>query len=400
MRRTSSMHIFKTVQLLVLCSLVLMSCESDPGSAGSNAELRSTLNIPPHLPLPAIPPFNEPTQEKVRLGRHLFYDKRLSANRTQSCASCHVQSLAFTDGLARSIGSTGQPHFRNAQSLANAMYNASLTWSNDGFLWLEDQIEVPLVGDNPIELGITDSVRDEVLERFVSDPLYQELFAAAFPEDSTVSLQKIIFGLATFCRTIVSGQSAYDRFLQGDVNALDAEQKTGLRLFNSEKFECFHCHSGVNLTVSHKDGSTDLSTLRFSFFNNGLYNIGGNGSYPRIDQGLFDLTGRPPDKGLFRPQSLRNVELTGPYMHDGSIGSLEEVVQHYARGGRVITSGPNAGDGRISPLKSGLIRGFRLEPGETEALVAFLRSLTDWELLNDPRLSDPFLETNPATNNE
>jgi cytochrome c peroxidase len=389
----------KLIFVIFIIALEVSGCGSNSGNVNErgNQELRSVLQVPPHLPMPAIPSFNPPTAEKIELGRFLFYDKKLSANQTQSCASCHEQALAFTDGKQRAVGSTGQVHFRNSQSLANAMYNSSFTWANNGFLWLEDQIIVPLVGDNPVELGITDSVRPEVLQRFANDPLYQELFAKAFPADSTVSLQKIIFALASFCRTIVSGQTPYDRFLQGDETALDEQQKLGLQLFNGEKFECFHCHSGINLTVSHKDGNADPAGVTFSFFNNGLYNLDGQGSYPRSDQGLYDLTGRPSDRGSFRPQSLRNVELTAPYMHDGSIETLEDVIRHYARGGRLISSGPNAGDGKLSPLKSGLIRGFALNPGEMEAVVAFLRSLTDWELLNNPRLSNPF--TNPETIN-
>ncbi|MFN8391824.1 MAG: di-heme enzyme [Bdellovibrionota bacterium] len=342
------------------------------------------------MAVPAIPDFNPPTAEKIELGRYLFYDKRLSANEMQSCASCHQQSLAFTDGRVRSVGSTGQVHRRNAQALGNAVYHATLTWSNKSFLWLEDQIEIPLLSDNPIELGVTDSERATVIARFSSDESYRSLFAAAYDGSNEVTVNKIIFALASFCRTLISGNSSYDRFLRGDDSALTEQQKRGFALFNGERFECFHCHSGINFSSSYRDSNSDPIAFARPFFNNGLYNVGGNGSYPLTDQGLYDLTLDPNDRGLFRPQSLRNVELTAPYMHDGSIATLRDVVEHYARGGRIISEGPNAGDGRLSPLKSGLIRGFQASEEEKEDVVAFLRSLTDWDFVSEPRHSNPF----------
>ncbi|MCB0323277.1 MAG: di-heme enzyme [Bdellovibrionales bacterium] len=387
--------IFGRWGLILALAIVAGSGCGGGGGDGSGAldetAVRQLLRIPAHMAVPAVPEFNPITAEKIELGRHLFYDKRLSANGTQSCESCHHQSLAFTDGAVRSVGSTGVVHPRNSQGLGNAMYNASFTWSNDTFVWLEDQIVVPIISDNPVELGVTDNVRAEVLSRFETDPLYQSLFAAAFPnDDAGVTLNKIIFALTSFCRALVTSNSPYDRLLAGEDSALTARQLDGLRLFNSERFECFHCHSGINLTVSYRDFNSDPETVTFPFFNNGLYNIGGSGDYPIHDQGLFNLTADPADRGLFRPQSLRNVAVTAPYMHDGSIATLEEVIRHYARGGRLIENGPNAGDGRLNPLKSGLIRGFQATDEEVAAVVAFLKSLTDETFLTDPRFSNPF----------
>lgn len=376
--------------IVVILASVLCGCGSgDPGTT-SGGDLRTLLRVPEHMAVPAIPDFNPPTAEKIELGRYLFYDKRLSANEMQSCASCHQQSLAFTDGRVRSVGSTGQVHRRNAQALGNAVYHATLTWSNKSFLWLEDQIEIPLLSDNPIELGVTDSERATVIARFSSDESYRSLFAAAYDGSNEVTVNKIIFALASFCRTLISGNSSYDRFLRGDDSALTEQQKRGFALFNGERFECFHCHSGINFSSSYRDSNSDPIAFARPFFNNGLYNVGGNGSYPLTDQGLYDLTLDPNDRGLFRPQSLRNVELTAPYMHDGSIATLRDVVEHYARGGRIISEGPNAGDGRLSPLKSGLIRGFQASEEEKEDVVAFLRSLTDWDFVSEPRHSNPF----------
>ncbi len=382
---------FGRYSFLIGTILLFTSCGGSGGAGGSSDDLRSLLGVPEHMEIPPIPEFNPPTAEKIELGRHLFYDKRLSANTEQSCASCHKQSDAFSDGLIRAIGSTGQTHPRNSQGLANASYHATLTWSNNAFIWLEDQIEIPLLSDNPIELGVTDTVREEVIERFSSDATYQNLFSAAFDGSSDVTINKIIFALASFCRTIISGNSPYDRYVQGDKTALTAQQIRGLQLFNGEKFECFHCHSGINFSASYRDNNSGDKFAR-PFFNNGLYNINGDGSYPVIDQGLYNLTLNPEHKGLFRPQSLRNVELTAPYMHDGSIATLKEVVEHYARGGRLITSGPNAGDGRLSPLKSGLVRGFQATEEEKEDIIAFLRSLTDTDLVSNPKFASPFVD--------
>lgn len=382
------------IGFLAVLILLLAACKESSTTvtvSQSEAELRTLLKVPDHFALPVIPEFNRPTQAKITLGRHLFYDKRLSANETQSCESCHLQAMAFADGVTLPAGSTGQRLFRNSQGLANAMYHASLTWANDGLPHLEDQLVIPLRSDNPIELGINENNIDEIVSRFETDPLYIQLFADAFPEsEGGVTLNKIIFALASFCRTIISGNSAYDRFLQGDTGALTDQQLAGFRLFNGERFECFHCHSGTHFTTSYQDNNSDLASVQFQFFNNGLYNVDGEGSYPEIDQGLFDLTGDPRHRGFFRPQSLRNVALTAPYMHDGSIATLREVVEHYARGGRLIESGPNAGDGRTSPLKSGLISGFQATDDEIDAVVAFLESLSDQDLVTNHALSNPF----------
>ena len=281
---------------------------------------------------------------------------------------------------------------RNSQGLANIAYASTLTWANNGLLELEDQLQVPIRADDPIELGVTDGVVDEVLARFDEDPLYQDLFAAAFPDsESGATINKVVFALASFCRSMISGASPYDRFLAGDRDALTPQQQRGMSLFNSERLECFHCHNGSNLSLAYRDArSDDQGTTQYPFFNNGLYDLDGEGSYPPGNQGLFELTLDPRHRGLFRPPLLRNVALTAPYMHDGSIETLEDVVRHYASGGRLIEEGPLAGDGRLSPLKSGLIRGFEITDEEVDDVVAFLESFTDDEFVNDPAYANPF----------
>jgi len=378
-----------------LLALALGACGGDEITPDSRA-LRELLGLPPGLELPAVPEFNPLTREKIDLGRHLFYDRRLSGNQTQACAGCHFQRLAFADDKKTPEGSTGHILVRNSQGLANVAYFSSLTWANNGLLELEDQLQVPIRNDNPVELGVSDGLQDEVLARFDDDPEYAAMFQAAFPESTSgATINKIVFALASFCRTMISGNAPYDRYVAGDKSALTDSQRRGLALFNGERFECFHCHTGVNLTVSYRDANTTPGTIRYPFFNNGLYNVGGDGSYPAHDQGLYDLTLDPADRGLFRPPSLRNIAITAPYMHDGSLPTLRDVVKHYAAGGTVTSSGAFAGDGRLSPLKSGLVRGFRATEQEVEDLLSFLESLTDQTFIENPALASPFPEPSP-----
>jgi len=373
---------------LAVSVLVLAACA---GTDETEQEMRSILGLPDHFELPAIPEFNPPTRAKIELGRHLFYDRRLSGNQTQSCADCHHQDLAFADGMARPTGSTGTVLARNSQGLANVAYNGSLTWANDGLLVLEDQLQVPIRADDPVELGVTDAVVDEVLARLDADPDYARMFMEAFPDsESGATINKIVFALASFCRSLISGDSPYDRYVAGDRGALTDQQKLGMSLFSGERFECFHCHGGTFATASYRDEHIDDDNDRLVFFNNGLYNVDGQGSYPAHDQGLYEATLDPDHRGLFRPPSLRNIALTAPYMHDGSIAMLRDVVEHYAAGGRVIADGPFAGDGRVSPLKSGLVRGFQATDEEIDAVVAFLESMTDPKFVTNPAFSSPF----------
>ncbi|GAA0818546.1 di-heme enzyme [Colwellia asteriadis] len=389
---------FLLIPSLLFTSLLVTGCKVSSSTTIASTEteqdLRSLLALPEHMPLPAIPDFNPLTPEKITLGRFLFYDTKLSANQTQSCGSCHFQSDAFADGIATPIGSTGHALVRNSQGLSNVAYNATFTWSNDTFFELEDQLNVPIRADDPIELGVTDAELETVLNRFNSDEKYQQLFSAAFPEsDSGASINKIIFSLASFVRTMISANSSYDKYLLGDKSALTPQQKQGFSLFNGEKFECFHCHTGINFTVSYKDANSINDAILFPFFNNGLYNVNSDGSYPESDQGIFDLSSDPADKGKFRPPSLRNIELTAPYMHDGSINTLREVVEHYARGGRLTPEGlDNAGDGKNNPYKSALITGFSATEEEIDAVVAFLESLTDYDFIHNEKFSNPHEE--------
>lgn len=342
------------------------------------------------IALPIEPADNPMTEAKFQLGRHLFYDQRLSGNGSQSCASCHHQDKAFSDGLIVAIGSTGDAHPRNSQSLTNIAYNATLTWANPVLLSIESQMQVPLFSEDPIEQGIDESTEDAVLQRIVDEPRYTDLFAAAFPnQGSPVRFDNIIKAIGSFVRGLTSFNSPYDRYVLGDSGAISASAKRGEALFFSEDLECFHCHGGYNFSDSTVDRS--IAFVERPFHNTGLYNIGGNGDFPADNQGALEVTGDPSDMGTFRAPTLRNIELTAPYMHDGSITTLAAVVDFYAAGGRNIVSGPYAGDGRLNPFKDSFINGFALSAQDKTDLIAFLHSLTDTEFVTSPRLRNPWL---------
>ena len=256
-------------------------------------------HLPANLPLPVVPAENPMTEAKFQLGRHLFYDSRLSGNATQSCASCHVQAFAFTDGARRSTGSTGDRHPRNAQTLTNAAYNATLTWANPILTEIEKQVQIPMFGEFPVELGITGK-EEEVLARFMADARYREMFAQTFPHDTEpVSWKNIVYALASFTRGLTSFDSPYDRFIAGDATAMSASAQRGMAMFLSEQLECHHCHTGFNFTASTV--TTNTTFAERPFFNTGLYNLDGKGTYPPDNQGIKEVTNDPNDMGRFRP---------------------------------------------------------------------------------------------------
>lgn len=339
-------------------------------------------------PKPVVPDANPMSAAKVELGRSLFYDTRLSGNKTMSCGTCHIQALAFTDGKAVSVGSTGEMHPRGAMSLVNVAYASRLTWANPLLASLEDQILTPLLGDNPVEMGMGGR-EAEIGALLESAEHYRALAKIAFPHDENPnSLLNAVRAIAAFVRSIVSYNAPYDRYLAGDADALSASAEKGLELFFSERLECFHCHGGFNFTDSTTHADSVIEQV--GFHNNGLYNIDGSGAYPDDNTGLFDMTGIVGDMGRFKAPSLRNISLTAPYMHDGSIATLDDVLTHYARGGRLIGHGERTGDGRLSPFKSEFISGFELSDEERASLIDFLAALTDESVLSNERWSDPF----------
>lgn len=377
---------------LALTIVLLAGCGSDSSITldfGERAEDPAfAWNIPARIPLPVVPEDNPMTEEKFQLGRHLFYDKRLSANGTIACASCHHQELAFSDGRKRPVGATGEPHPRNAQPLVNVAFNATFNWANPSVITLEEQVMTPLFGDDPIEHGINDGNLPLILETLRADHELAERFRAAFPEDEDrISVHRIVQALATFVRGIVSFETAFDRYSEGDRTAMSSRARRGMDLFFSERFECFHCHGGYNLTNSVFDSGMFIRER--PFHNTGLYNIDGLGGYPWPNTGIHEITGRADHMGRFRAPSLRNVAVTAPYNHDGSTETLRDVIRNYASAGRNITEGPFPGDGRMNPFKDGFVVGFSMTDDELEELMAFLEALTDYDILANPRFSDP-----------
>lgn len=385
--------------LITTCALGLgLAACGDPSPTGAtdaavadvpaDAAQGWPFTLPPGFPTPRLPAGTHLTAELAELGRYLFYDKRLSGNGTQACASCHVQATAFSDGKVTPTGSTGQVLRRNAMSLTNVAFGATQTWANPFLVSLEKQAMVPMYGDNPIELGIVGH-EELVLGRMRDDPGYVARFAAAFPGDATpINLDHVIAAIAAFERRLVSGNSRVDRYRQGDLAAISASAIRGQELFFTERLECHHCHGGFNFTIGVDH--TGLASPATVFFNNGLYNVGGTGAYPVIDEGLYELTQVAADRGRYKPPTLRNIAVTAPYMHDGSMSTLDEVVRFYERGGRLTPSGPNAGDGKLNPNKSPFVGGFTLTDEERTDLIAFLEALTDDGFLSDPTLADPF----------
>jgi cytochrome c peroxidase len=409
------------------CSCNALRAGSQLPCPKSDADCK--LALPPGFPCPNIADDNVPTTEKIELGRFLFYDTRMSGNQTQACASCHQQAKAFTDGRPNAIGSTGQMHPRSAMSLANVAYAGTLAWANPTLFTLENQAPVPMFGEVPVELGLSGK-EDELFARLRADARYQRMFAEAFPGvDDAVSLDSITRALGSFERTLMSGNSAYDRYVFGAEDTYPAAAKRGELLFNDETRECFHCHAGFNFTTS-VDSQGKIAEI--SFHNTGLFNLrcadvglpsldvlwcnpppsvescmqdnssqprgcqceGSGpqemGCYPPPNTGKYEVTHKADDMGAFKAPTLRNIAVTGPYMHDGSIATLEEVLDHYAAGGRTISEGPDAGVGSESPTKGQFVRGFPLTDTQKADIIEFLKTLTDDDFLTNPRFSDPF----------
>ncbi len=377
----------------VLVGAVLWSAFGQSEARSDTSSLRTEAyqwDLPQWAPEPIVPPDNPMSREKVELGRHLFYDKRLSSDASMSCATCHQQEKAFTDGMARSEGIDGTLGGRSAMSLANAGYLPVLTWMNPNLNSLEIQALIPIFGEHPVEMGMAG--REQLLfERLKAEPRYRKLFIEAFPNESTggdealYSLSTVTKALAAFQRSLVSFGSAFDQYrYEGKTEALSVSAKRGESLFFGEKMECYHCHGGLNFNDNVQHSRMPFPEL--GFHNTGLYDIDGKGSYPKKNPGIIEITGLASDTGKFRTPTLRNIALTAPYMHDGSIPTLAEVIRsHYARAGRASME-----YGQPNPLRSEFLQGFEVTDQEVADLVVFLESLTDTAFIANPRHGDPW----------
>ncbi len=352
----------------------------------------SNIKLPQHFQSVAdrfdnTPPDNPITDHGATLGRVLFYDKSLSANRSTSCASCHQQKFAFTDDRKRSVGFDGVSVDRNSMSLINARY-----YRRGKFFWderaatLEQQVLMPI--ENEIEMG---HHLPSLVRQLQSDPLYPPLFDAAFG-DSQVSEERIAKALAQFVRSIVSYRSKFDvgRSQVDSVHDpfpnLTAQENYGKRQFFG-RAGCAGCHLADSLPADHPDHQTAFFYLDRPAVN------GIDSESPDVDAGVGRFTKQTQDMGRFKSPSLRNIELTGPYMHDGRFITLDQVVEHYNWS---VRPHPNL-DHRLQDFAA---NGLALPEVEKVALTVFLNTLTDHELINDPKYANPFVGLNSGGERE
>ena len=330
--------------LAILVLSLFFSCKKEPAEVPAEP----LLAVPEGFPAPVFPEGNELTPARWALGKRLFFDPVMSSDRTVSCASCHLPERAFSDVQAFSPGVAGRPGTRNSPTLANIAYHPYFT-REGGVPTLEMQILVPIQEHNEFDFNIL-----LIAERLNADSSYVRASWEAY--DRAPDAFVITRSIACFERTMLSGSSRYDEFLNGKTSALTQSQRRGMDLFFSEKLACSTCHGGFNFT-------------NYAFENNGLYE-----DYP--DPGRFRLTGEEADRALFKVPTLRNVGVTSPFMHDGSLATLEAVVEHY-----------NSGE-KNHPHQSPLIRPLHLTEEEKHDLVRFLEALTDDDFLRNPKFRE------------
>lgn len=321
----------------VLVSLLSASSDSD------KSEFGHLLSVPKGFPEVIFPENNTFSDARFLLGRKLFYDPIMSIDSSISCSSCHMAQYAFSDTIGMSLGAGKAIGTRNAPTLTNVGYNTSFT-RDGGVSTLEKQILVPIQEHNEFNFNIL-----LISDRMSKDSTYNSMSQEAYGRSPDHFV--ITRALGCFERTIISGNSPFDQFhFQGKKDALNVQERLGMELFFSERLGCANCHSGFNFTD-------------YSFKNNGLY-----AAYQ--DSGRKRLTDLEIDRAVFKVPTLRNVGLTAPYMHDGSMNSLAQVVAHYSEGGKRHKN------------KSELIKPLNLSNLEQEEIVAFLQSLTDLEFVN------------------
>ncbi|MEX0812107.1 MAG: cytochrome c peroxidase [Chitinophagales bacterium] len=325
--------------IFISFTLLLTACKKE---SGEEKDFPFVPDYPAGFPEIKSPKNNQLTVMRVELGRQLFLDKRLSRDSSVACVSCHLPEKALTDGLALSEGVEGRKGIRNAPTLFNIGYHPYF-FKDGGVPTLEAQVISPVEDENEMDFSIPGAV-----DRLKGDANYAALAEKAYerPFDAFVLTRAI----AAFERTLLSGNSKFDQVTANDTSALNESEKRGLKLFFSEKTQCSTCHSGFDFTD-------------YSFRNNGLY-----AEYP--DKGRERISINPDDNGKFKVPSLRNVEHTAPYMFDGSLSTLEEVVEHYASGGKG------------HPNQDELINGFEINTEEKQDLINFLKALSDTKAIN------------------
>lgn len=331
--------------------ILIINCQlwGETPSSPEPEVLKVPLGLPP-IPWPNDNPYSK---EKAELGRLLYFDKRLSANGTISCATCHHVRLAFADNKKLPEGILGRIGTRHAPTVINAAYQTHYFWDGRAKT-LEDQCKGPIA--NPNEMALTDDIHDAYKQcqgRIQNIPGYRKLFKSVYGDDQC-TIDKIVKAIATFERTLLSGNSPYDRYKAGDKSTLSEEQIFGFEVF--KKKGCDNCHAGPNFT----DG-------RF-------LNIGIGMDAPRPDLGRYEITKDKKDWGGFKVPTLREVANSPPYMHDGNLKTLEAVIEYYDKGGN-----PNQ---NLHPLMQPL----HMSDKEKKALVCFLKALNGegWQHFTEP----------------
>jgi len=358
--RLSDFHGFSWRKALPFAHFALLvsisGCDTDPIDE-PYVPVSYTLNIPQGLPPMIVPADNPMTVEGVALGRRLFYDELLSGDNTMSCGTCHLQENGFAEQLQVSEGITGEIGTRNAMPLFN------LGWVQSGLFWdgreatLEAQALDPV--RNPIEMNAN---WIEVEAKLNAHSDYPLLFKQAYGVDRIDSLT-VAKAIAQFVRTLISGNSRFDAWYNRQETQLTTQELRGFVLYTTEAADCFHCHGLGGLITDN------------SYQNNGL-------DSQFSDMGRYLVTGNEADRGRFRTPTLRNIEVTAPYMHDGRFFTLEEVVDHYSDHVQISTT--------ISPTMELVgLGGAQLTLQQKEDLIAFLRTLTDDSFLTNPAHSDP-----------
>jgi cytochrome c peroxidase len=352
-------NIYRFISLaafLVLSILTLgfiSGCDDKDTVAGIAEDEINYHQVPedfPPIPFPADNPFSH---DKAELGRRLFYEKILSRDSTISCSHCMKPEHGFSDPVPTSRGWNGESQNRNSMSVVNSAYRELLNWDGRG-----SRIETNAYRSFFLR-NVFGSDTNEINTRLQNSPLYRKLFKLAFGNDAQPNCYDASRAIATFARTLVSGNSRYDKYNRGNKGALNATEIRGMKLFFSDRTKCSVCHSG------------------FLFTDMKFHNTGTTTHY--FDRGRFYVTGNMEDRGKFLTPSLRNVELTGPYLHEGNFKTLEEIVDNYNLGGKAFIT------------KDTLIKPLNLTDQEKTDLVAFLKSLTDWDFIHSRKISNPAL---------
>ena len=341
---------------IILVLVIFISCRKkaviDSIEKDGHQHTHADVNVV-GFPTMYIPSDNETTEEGIFLGRKLFYDSLLSGNKTMSCASCHQQSRSFSDGRRFSIGIQGISGEMNASAIINPGWQSSAFW-NGRANSLEEQALSPV--RNPIEMHLSWEL---AVDRIKKHTTYPEEFKRAFGKEE-ITKELVVKAIAQFERSLISNKSKFDLFLIGEAD-FNPIELAGYNLFLSEKAECFHCHGRPLFTDDE-------------LHNNGLDFI--------PDLGHEDVTGDISDRGKFRTPTLRNIELTGPYMHDGRYETLEQVIDFYSDSLRTSPT--------VDPLMPNDNNGFHWTNLEKSQLVAFLKTLSDTSFISNPAYSNPF----------